>query len=191
MELFEKIRLKIGDAILRNKIVGLRRKSLFLNIDQVRTIGIVWDASNTEDFACLSRFYQKMHENKTDVKIMGYFPGKSLPNQYTAIRFLSVIKKEELNYFYHPVSREISVFINTRFDVLIDLNFKKLLPLQYITSLSNAGLKVGLFEAGTGNSPFDLMMELKSPVNVENYLDQVMHYLSMINSETAKKSIKN
>jgi len=104
MELFEKIRLKIGDSILRNKIADSKRKPHYLNMDQVKTIGIVWDASKTEDFACLSKFYQRMHENKTDVKIMGYFPGKSLPNQYTAIRFLSVIKREELNFFYHPVS---------------------------------------------------------------------------------------
>jgi len=191
MELFEKIRLKIGDSILRNKIADSKRKPHYLNMDQVKTIGIVWDASKTEDFACLSKFYQRMHENKTDVKIIGYFPGKSLPNQYTAIRFLSVIKREELNFFYHPVSPETNAFINSRFDILIDLNFKKLIPLYYITSLSNAGLKVGLFESGTGNSPFDLMMELKSPVNVENYLDQVMHYLSMINSGKVKKMINN
>ena len=191
MELFEKIRVKIGDIVLKNKIAGSKRKPHFLNIDQVRNIGIVWDASKTEDFAYLSRFCQKMHEKQTDVKIMGYFPGKSLPNQYTAIRFLSVIKKEELNVFYHPISPETNAFINNRFDILIDLNFKKLLPLQYITSLSNAGLKVGLFESGTENSPFDLMMELKSPVNIEHYLEQVMHYLSIMNSGTVKKSIKN
>jgi hypothetical protein len=131
MELFEKIRLKIGDTILRNKIALSKRKAHFLNINEVKNIGIVWDASITEDFICLSKFYQKMHENKTDVKIMGYFPGKSLPNQYTAIRYLSVIKKEELNLFYHPVSPETNAFINNRFDILIDLNFKKLVPLQY------------------------------------------------------------
>jgi hypothetical protein len=53
--------------------------------------------------------------------------------------------------------------------------------------LSNAGFKVGLFEPENGNTPFDLMMEIKGPVNVENYLIQVMHYLEMINSGTVKK----
>ena len=128
-----------------------------------------------------------MHESKIDVKILGYFPGNNLPNQYTAIRYLSIIKKEELNFFYHPVSSETNSFINNRFDILIDLNFKKLFPLQYISSLSNAGFKVGLFESENRNTPFDLMMELKSPVNVENYLNQVIHYLGMINSGTVKK----
>jgi hypothetical protein len=71
--------------------------------------------------------------------------------------------------------------------VLIDLNFKKLLPLQYISSLSNAGFKVGLFEPEIKNTPYDLLMEIKSPVNVEDYLNQVIHYLGMINSGTVQK----
>jgi len=104
MELFRNIRLKIGDAILRNKIAKTKRKTSYSNIDQVKNIGIVWDASKIDDFACLSRFCQKMTEKKTNVKILGYFPGNNLPDQYTAIRYLSIIKKEELNIFYHPVS---------------------------------------------------------------------------------------
>jgi hypothetical protein len=187
MELLTGIRLKIGDGILKKKIARTKRKIHYTNIRKVKSIGIVWDASKTEDFVCLSRFYQKMHENKTDVRIMGYYPGKNLPNQYTAVRYLSVIKKEELNLFYHPVSQDTNTFLSTRFDVLIDINFNKLLPLQYISSLSNASFKVGLFDADQGKTPFDLMMELKSPVNVENYLSQVIHYLEMINSGTAKK----
>ena len=184
MELFKQIRLKIGDVILRNKIAGKKRKAHYSNINQVKNIGIVWDASKIDDFACLSRFYQKMHENKTDVKILGYFDGKNITNQFTAIRYLSIVKKEELNLFYHPVSADTHTFVNNRFDVLIDINFKKLLPLQYISSLSNAGFKVGLFDSETIDTPFDLMMDLKGPVNVEDYLNHVVHYLEMINSGT-------
>jgi len=185
MEIFKNIRLKIGDGILRNKIAKTDRKPHYSNISQVKKIGVVWDASKIDDFSCLSRFFQKMAELKTDVRILGYFPGKSLPNQYTAVRYLSIIKSEELNFFYHPVSSETNAFITNHFDVLIDLNFKKLFPLQYISSLSHAKFKVGLFESGTMNTPFDLMMDLRSPVNTEEYLNHVLHYLEMINSGSA------
>jgi hypothetical protein len=187
MELFRKIRLKIGEAILSNKIAATKRKTLYSNIDEVKNIGIVWDASKIEDFACLTKFYQKMTENKTEVRILGYFPGNDLPNQYTAIRYLSIVKKEELNFFYQPNTADSKAFISKRFDVLIDLNFTKLLPLQYISSLSNAGFKVGLLDPEIKNPPYDLMMELKNPVNMEDYLNQVVHYLGMINSGTVNK----
>jgi hypothetical protein len=185
MELFKNIRLKIGTGLLENKIAKTDRKPHYSNIHQVKHIGLVWDASKTDEFICLSRFFQKMAELKTDVRILGYFPGNNLPNQYTAVRYLSIVKREELNIFYHPVSSETNAFITNHFDVLIDLNFRKLLPLQYISSLSKAKLKVGLFEAETKNTPFDLMMDLKSPVNIEEYLNHVLHYLEMINSGSA------
>lgn len=183
MELFRNIRLKIGDSMLRNKLARTKRKLYYSSISQVKNIGIVWDASRPEDFITLSGFCQRMAEKKAEVRILGYYPGKVLPNQYMAQRFLSIIKKEELDFFYQPVSAESTTFLNNQFDILIDLNFNKLLPLKYISSLSKAHLKVGLFESDNKNPVFDLMMDLKNPVNVDDYLHQVMHYLEMMNSE--------
>ena len=47
------------------------------------------------------------------------------------------------------------------------------------------GFKVGLFESETTDTPFDLMMDIKNPVDVDNYLNQVIHYLEMINSDNS------
>jgi hypothetical protein len=185
MELFKNIRLGIGQRLLHKKCTKARRKVLYSNIDQVKKIGLVWDASQLNDFASLSKFYQKMQERNVEVSIMGYFPGKILPDQYTAIRYLTCIRKEEVDFFYHPVSSESNSFINNRFDVLIDVNFKNILPLRCLTSLSNAAFKVGLFNE-KDDSLFDLMMELKMPVDVDNYLAQSLHYLEMINSKEDK-----
>jgi hypothetical protein len=186
MELFKNIRLKIGNAILTKKMAGTKRIVYYSSFSMVKTIGIVWDASRPEDFGSLSKFCQKMHVRNIDVKIISYFPGKNLPDQYTAITYLTCIRKKEINFFYHPVSSETNIFISNRFDILIDINFRKLLPLKYISSLSNAAFKVGLFESEAGETPFDLMMEIKKPVDVENYLIQVIEYLEMINSGTVK-----
>jgi len=190
MELFENVRLKIGDVVLSRKRDRLKRKVTFSNINQIKNIGIVWDASKTEDFTSLTRFRQKMHERHIDVKIIGYYPGKNLPDQYTAIRYLSCLRKDEVNLLYHPVSSNADSFINKHFDVLIDINFKKLFPLKYILCMSKAELKVGLRDTESTNSPFDLMMEIKKPVEIENYLDQVIFYLEMINSESDEKLTK-
>jgi hypothetical protein len=186
MELFKNIRLKIGEAILTNKLAKTKRKVFYSNIGLVKKIGIVWDASRSDEFASLSRFYQKMRDRNIEIKILGYFPGEDLPDRYTAIRYLTCIKNQQINFFYHPISSESNSFINIRFDVLIDVNFNKLLPLQYISSLSNAAFKVGLFESETANTAFDLMMELKNPVDVDNYLNQVVQYLEMINAGAVK-----
>jgi hypothetical protein len=186
MELFKNARLKIGKRLLKKKLARSKRKVYYSNISLVKKIGIVWDASKPEEFASLSRFHQKMNERNIEVKILGYFPGKELPDQLTAIRYLKCLRKKEINLFYQPVSSESEAFMNTRFDILIDINFKKLFPLQFISTLSVSGLKTGLFEPETTESPFDLMMEMKNPVDIDNYLSQVVQYLELINSGTVK-----
>lgn len=182
MELFRNARLKMGNSILSKKDARIKRKVFYSNISLIKTIGIVWDASKTEEFNSLSRFYQKMHDRNIEVRIIGYYPGKELPDQYTAQRYLSCIRKSEVNMFYIPVSSETDLFIRTRFDILIDINFNKVFPLNYITSLSSAGFKVGLYNSDSDSSTYDLMIEIKKPVQVENYLTQIVHYLEMINS---------
>ncbi len=182
MELFGNTRLKIANSILEKRVGKARRKVYYSNISQVKTIGIVWDASKVPDFTSLSKFFQRMHDRNIDVKIIGYYPGKELPDQYTAIRFLSCIRKNETNLFSIPVSTETDFFIRNRFDVLIDLNFEKVFPLKYITTLSSAGFKVGLFEPDSGDHRFDLMIEMKKNVPVGSFLDEVVRYLEMINS---------
>jgi hypothetical protein len=191
MELFKNIRLKMGTALLAKKMASTKRHLDYSNFSLVKKIGIVWDATNTEEFSALTRFIQKMHERNIEVSILGYFSGKNLPDQYTALRYLTCIKRNELNFLFQPVSTEATAFISNRFDIVIDINFKNILPLQYISSLSNAAFKVGLFEPKTDNKPFDLMMEIKQPVDIENYLNQIIQYLEMINSGTIKPANKN
>ena len=173
MELLENIRLKIGGIILRGKAVKSKRRMVYENFNLVKSIGIVWNVSNKEEFEALAKFHQTMKERNIEVQIIGYYDGKNLPDRYTAIRYLSCIRKHEVNTFYIPISDDAQAFINKKFDVLIDVNFDKFFTLRYITVISNALLKVGLSESENHTSPFDLIMEIKKPVPVDNYLKQV------------------
>jgi hypothetical protein len=179
MDLFRNIRLRIGDSILRKRVSRTIRKMEYRNFLVVRSIGIVWNALNHEDFQALARFHQKMQERNIEVKILGFYNGKHLPDQYTAIRYLTCLRKSETNIFYIPESSESQAFINRNFDILIDINFEKIFQLLYVTKLSKASLKVGLFDP-EADTPFDMMMEIMSPVKVDEYLNQVIQYLEMI-----------
>lgn len=179
MDLLRNIRLRIGNAILRKRVSRTSRKMEYRNFMEVRSIGVVWNASIHEEFQALARFHQKMQERSIDVKILGFYNGKHLPDQYTAIRYLTCIRKSETNIFYIPESTEIHEFTDRKFDVLIDINYEKIFQLQYITRMSKASLKVGLYDSEQ-NNPFDMMMEIKKPVKADEYLNQVIQYLEMI-----------
>ncbi len=182
MEFFEKARLSIGNSGLRKQVSRISRKKYYSGMNNVKSIGIVWDASRPDEFQQLSRFHLKMNERNIDVTILAYYPGKELPDQLTAIRYLNCLRRADLGFFYKPVSREAGVFISKKFDVLIDTNFEELFPLLYITSLSESKFKVGLYKSEDGNGTYDLMMDIKKPVKLETYLDEVINYLEMIKS---------
>jgi hypothetical protein len=187
MELFKKARLKTGNSILAKRVAKIKRKGYYSHFSEVKSIGIVWDASRVKEFTSISQFFQKMNERNINVKVIGYYAGKELPDQYTAIRFLSCIRRNELNFFHLPVSAETDFFVRNPFDILIDINFDKVLPLYYITSMSAARFKVGLFDPDKNSPAFDLMIELKKPVQVDNYLTEIVHYLEIINSGTSNQ----
>jgi hypothetical protein len=188
MAMLRKFRLNRGRATLRKKFARIKRVIFTGNISNAKTMGLVWDATKSDDFTVLSRFHQKMLERNIDLSIISYYPGKELPDRITAIRYLTCLKQQDLNYFYRPSSPEAEQFIKKPLDILIDLNFKNIFPLEYISSLSKAGFKVGIFNNKYQNNPFDLMMEVRTTTNIEEYLDQVIHYLEMINTGKPKKT---
>jgi hypothetical protein len=187
MEMFKNIRLNRGKTILQKKMARMKRVRFKGNINSAKSIGLVWDAKNPDDFVTLSQFHQKMAERNIDVTILGYFPGKDIPDKLTAIRYFTCLKKDDINITYRPVSTEANTFINTRFDILIDTNFYNIFPLKYISSLSEAGLKVGIFDNSTESSCYDLMMEFKQSTDINTYLTQVIYYLEMINTGSNKQ----
>jgi len=189
MEILRKLRIKAGRSKLSGKMARIRRNPQYINLFHIRTIGIVWDASRPEDFSILTRFHQLMAEQNKDVRILGFYPGKELPDRYTAIRYFNCMKRDEVNFFYCPVIPDAESFINTKFDLLIDINFSNHFPLLYASCLSQAVLKVGLAGEEPESSHFDLMISMTGPVSMEKYLEQVLYYLEMINSESAKKAV--
>jgi len=183
MEFFEKTRLKVGYYLLNKSNQDRNRKALYSNFSNVRKIGIVWDADHPNDFSILSKFHQKMSERNIDVTIISYYSGKELPDHLTAIRYLTCIRRNELSFFYKPTTPEADRFISEKFDVMIDLNFNCRFPLIYITAMSVASFKVGLYDSEKYPENFELALELKRPFSIEQYLEEAIRYLEMIKSE--------
>ena len=181
MELFKNIRLSIAKRSLRNKSRKLRRRKSFCNIKSARKIGVVWDASNADDFQVIASFQQRMAEREIGVEVIGYYPGKVLPDRYTAVRYLACLKKGDLNMFYIPDNMETTSFINKPYNILLDLNRNSYFPLTFISALSQAEFKVGLYKDSKSEEIFDLLIETEKGRNLEYRLEQAVLYLEMIN----------
>src|SRR5690554_8171783 len=93
--------------------------------------------------------------------------------------------KSEVNWRMEPISSQATKFVETEYDILIDLEREPVLPLQFILARSRARFKVGYF--GTGRSEYyDLMIDVPPHATFDEYINQVNHYLTLINRGNAR-----
>jgi len=167
--------------MLGQRLKRTRRNKKFNNLHHSHKIGIAWDGSNPDDFEAITAFYQEMQKINIQVDIVCYYPKKVLPDRYTAIRYLTCIKRSDLNFFYIPQSDDVDEFINTPYEILIDINNNNLFPVMFITVLSRAEFKVGAKDLGYTDR-IDMTIDISKQNDPAYFLQQVKYYLEMINT---------
>lgn len=181
MELFKEMRLHTGKWLLKRQHKRIRRNKQFNNLGNSHKIGLVWDGSNTNDFKSIAGFYNDMLKLNIQTDIICYYPDNVLPDEYTAIRYLKCVKKSDLNFWYIPQSADINEFINTPYEILIDVNTNYYFPAEYITVLSKAEFKVGP-DSSPYRNMLDMTIKIEEEYETSYYIDQVKYYLDMINT---------
>ncbi len=177
--MFSTIRHWIGSWILRRNLKNLQRIKRVYNFTTARKIGILFDGTKQEDFDTIMEFYKFLKEKYINTHVLGYVQAKDLPDKYLFKKDFNFILKKDLNWFYKPVSEEVEKFITTSFDILIDFSLQKNFPCKYIIALSQAHLKVGRY---TGTEEFyDLMIHIDKGKRIDYFIEQVKHYLEVIN----------
>jgi len=181
MELFVSLRQKAGRMMLRNRLSSVRRLQHGFDIDKVKKVGILWDATFENDFQHLAALNRQLNEMDKSVEVLTWVPGKSVPDRLTGLSYMKFLKKGDLSWAFIPASSDAREFISTKFDLIIDINPSSLFQLLYIVSLSSAPMKVGPDISGEPDkTPYDLMIKTSRPFSIALFLEQTMHYLTMI-----------
>ena len=95
--------------------------------------------------------------------------------------------RKSLNWYYKPVSEEAEKFVASSFDILIDLNLKENFPCKFLIALSPAHFKVGRFS--DREEYYDLMIHIDKERKIDYFIDQVTHYLDVINRPELSSTI--
>ena len=147
MSIFKNIKLSLANQALKQelKTAAIVRKPSQFSFDNVKTVGIIFDATNAEDFDIVKRYVVYLREHQKKVKVMGFFSKKEIPAlTYSKLEY-DFFTIKELNWMGTPNSVVIRNFIHEEYDLLIDLNIHDHFPLKYIAALSKATFKVGKF----------------------------------------------
>ena len=182
MSIFKKIKQLVIDKYIQLELKDNPRiiKPHRFDFNAIKTVGIVFDATNPEDFELLKRYVSYLREHRKKVKVLGFFSTKQIPDLAFSKLEYDFFSAKELNWFGKPSSMVIQNFIAEEYDLLIDLNINDHFPLKYISALSKANFKVGKFNE-KGVEIYDMMIDSDNTKTLKYFLRQVDIYLTMLN----------
>lgn len=182
MSVIDDIKNIFGNYHLNQQAKLVHRNKTFLNIADVKTIGILFDAGSKEEFELVKKYVNYLRDMKKRVKAIGFFNQKTIPPlTYSKLEF-DFFSQKELNWQNCPNSIYVKNFIADSYDLLLDLNIQDLFPLRYIATLSKARFKVGR-TSERNTAIFDLMINIDQSKNLKFFLRNVDEYLFLINKK--------
>lgn len=182
MNIIGKIKEFIGNILLQQELksANLARKATKFRFEDAKNIGIIFDATNAEDFDLVKRYVAHLRENNKKVKVIGYFPSNGVPAlTYSKLDF-DFFSRKELSITGKPTPVFIRNFIEEQYDLLIDLNIHDHFALKYISAFSKAAFKVGKYEEDDTQT-FDMMIDSDHTKTIKYFLRQIDTYITMLN----------
>lgn len=183
MSFLYKIRSKIGHFALKRYFLSQNRVPVVNNLDEAKSVGIVFDADTEKDFDLAYNYLKLMKEEYgiRNVRAFGYFSKKQeLPYLKRSIQ-IDYFTRKDLNWFNRPEGKFINDFAKEKFDVLIDLSENNILPIQYIVAMSPAKFKIGRFSEDNLDF-YDMMVDVKGK-SLSYFIEQATTYLTLINQK--------
>lgn len=146
-----------------------------LNIKNAQKIGILFNASSAQDIMTVSKYAEDLKAAQKEVKLLAFQNNEKKDNKDP--RFINQL---DVNWFNIPSSEKIENFHQHNFDILICAFLDECLPLEYIAATSNAKFRVGAF-SDAKTKYFELMINTKRNQSLKYLLEQIHHFLQVIN----------
>jgi hypothetical protein len=155
-----------------------------VDFKKVRTVGVLFLLEDEPKFKQLDHLAKKLESQGKDVKMIGLFEGKVIPNFFIQKLKIDLFTKKDLNLFDFPKGEKVSEFIDCPFDLLLDFTENDILPMDYILGLSRAGFKAGRFRNDMVKV-LDLMIKKPDDMDFDAFINSMIGYISIFNTKPA------
>jgi len=145
MKVMDNTRVYVGRMLLQKKLRNLKRNTRVCNIDEAKTVGIIYNATNSVSFEIIKDFTKILAQKKIEVSVLGYVHSKKLIDHYLYRKGFDFFTKNNLNWYNRPQSDTVDDFMNKPYDILINLSLERYYPIQYVLALSPSSFKVGKY----------------------------------------------
>jgi hypothetical protein len=170
MKWTDQIKSRIGERILVRKMRNSVRTPVICNIEEADNIGIIYNATEFVSFEIIRSLVKELTRDSRKVTVLGYVDSKKLIDHYLYRKGFDFFSKNELNWYFKPVSSVVDSFTSEPFDLLINLSLEDYYPIRYITALSPALLKAGRYSPD--EQYLDFMIDIEKEKRTMRNLQQ-------------------
>lgn len=147
-----------------------------LNFKAASTIGLLFNATDRNEYIHVEKFMASLKKRKKSVKIMAFVDSKT-PNEANPFPYFS---RNNLNWYEIPSSESVKEFIHIKFDILINLCTTGSLPLEYISAVSSSKFRIGRYSKDKTYC-YDFMINNDNNASISEFINEVDHFLETIN----------
>jgi hypothetical protein len=172
MNLVNNFKSLVGERILLNHQKVHARVPACFTINDASNIGIIYNATENISFEIIKNLVKDISFDSKKVMVLGYVDSKNLIDNYLYRKGFDFFSRNDLNWYFRPITPGVTNFISEPFDLLINLSLDDHFPIRYITSLSSARFKAGRYSPD--DKCLDLMIDIeKEKQALRNINDEV------------------
>jgi hypothetical protein len=175
MNILDRIKEHFYQSVLKQK--GSKSKRAITNLDDAKTIGIIYDSTNADHDITVTKFAEMLRNKGKTVEIMAYINDKKVDHKGD----IAIFNPKVVNWYEVPLDERVNAFINKPFDLLLCPITNDCKPLEYIAYLSKAKYRVGAFNEQK-TACYDLMIEMGNKTDLNYLLQQMVHFLGKLNT---------
>lgn len=183
--MFEFIK-NIGRKRMVKQMMSEPRSKKIENYDNIKQVGIIFRVADEYDWNVIYHFIKILEGAGKTVSVVGIQDAETELNYIiTHANTIVCREKEDLNFWGVPKDEKIRSFVDRHFDVIIDTTEQPDFFGQYITLKADADLRVARIDTsdeesmGAG-SIYDMMIQNEGTLDMKDYLNNVVSYLSAV-----------
>ena len=173
----------VSNFKLESELKKQFRVKEFLGFDDSYTLGILFEASDVNEFNKIKKWVLGLRDQGKKVYAICYFDLNSIPENlsYPKSEF-DIFSNKEMNFLGVPSSPYIRTFPSKVFDILLDLNMKNKFSLRYLAIHSCAKCKVGI-QIPENSRSHDILLSIAQNAGSEMLYTQMERYIKMIHKK--------
>ncbi len=160
-----KIFQKYSHSLLQKKAAGVKRDIRLIPLNKVKKIAILWNGQDKKAFNFLQEHFRL---KSVIVRHLCYSDLEDAQESH-------LLTKKDLDWLGFPHGGNVDTFIQTEYDLLINVSVEPCYPLEVITALSIASFKIGW--DWEKNGFYDLSVDVSKQPDSLFLAEQIIHYL--------------